>query len=57
MDKEKYQIGVDLAYKPSWWKRLLVWFGFKKRDWDYNCIVLSGRDKNGVLHIIDYNNF
>lgn len=48
---QKYQIGVDWAYKPSWWKRFLVWLKIKKRDWDYSCMVIS-HEENGI-RIID----
>lgn len=54
---KNYQIGVDLAYRPSWWKRFLVWLGIKKRDWDYSCMAIWERDKNGILHIKDIKHF
>ena len=49
----KYHIGLDFAIKPRWWQRLLVWFGFKKRWWDYSCAVVWKTDKNGNYIMID----
>ena len=43
--KKKYFIGIDLATKPSLWKKILVWLGIRKRDWDYTCYVISHIEK------------
>jgi len=49
----KYYIGVDLAYKPSWWKRLLVWLHLRRRDWDYSAMTIWKKDKDGNMYLID----
>ena len=54
---QKYHIGVDFAYKPSWWKRILVWLRIKKQDWDYSCMILWKKDKNGIINIKDIRYF
>lgn len=53
----KYQVGVDVAYKPNWWKRFLVWLGIKKRNWNYSCMAIFKIDKTGVRHIEDIRYF
>ena len=53
MNKEKYEMGIDLAIKPKWWQIILSWVGIKKYRADYSCMVIGKRDKDGVLHIID----
>ena len=51
-EKCKYYIGIDWAIKPKWWKRLLVWLGLKKRDWDYSCLA-TWKYKNGIRTLVD----
>jgi len=57
MKENKYNIGIDLAIKPNWWKRFLVWLRIKRRDWDYSCMVITRRQKNGIIKIIDKTDF
>jgi len=52
-NETKYHIGVDMAIEPNWWKRLLVWIGIRKKDWDYTSIVFV-KEKDGILHITDH---
>ena len=47
----KTMVGIDWAYKPNWWKRLLVYFGIKKRDWDYSCMIIAKKEKDGTICI------
>lgn len=56
MKTKKYQIGVDFAIKPSWWKRLLVWLKIRKRDWDYSCMTIW-KVKNGIRKLEDLRYF
>ena len=52
----KHTHKVDVATKPSWLKRFLVWLGIKKRDWDYSCMVVieNKKDKQIVRDISYY---
>ena len=53
---KNYFIGVDLAYKPSWWRIFLVWLGVSERGWDYNAMVIGER-KNGIFYIRDIRHY
>lgn len=55
--RDKYYIGMDLAIKPKWWQRLVVWLGFKKRWWDYSCAVVCKKDEDGTIKVINKYNF
>lgn len=55
--KENYYIGIDWAIKPKWWQRLIVWFGFKKRWWDYSGAVAWKKEKDGTFKVIDKYDF
>jgi hypothetical protein len=48
-----YHIGIDYGYQQSLWKKLLVWLGFKKRDWDYSVMVIINR-KTNIIKFVKY---
>lgn len=48
----KVFIGVDFGYKPSLFRRILIWLGIGKKFTDGTCTVICHR-KNGVIYIDD----
>lgn len=59
ISKYEYFVGVDLGFRLSWWKKLLVRFGIVRRSrfQDYSCLTVFKRKSDGTLEVVDINLF
>lgn len=55
----KYHFGVDLAFKPKWWQRVVAFFfprRFAKYKSDMSCSV-AWEKRGDEYHLIDIKHF